>query len=178
MKYIEIYRDMKIFDFLNFRLNEELDFKMVPVEYIEKKGLVFDKETIIYSFKTKNDDYSVYFSNTYESNHILSDGSYLYDYCDGENIPTIYFSLTSRGISNNFDDFTKYNEELTVLGSVMYLINEYDIKYNRLVYTIGYVEQKKEKFYMYYLHNLDKFKLLKGKSDSYEGSVAYYLIKK
>jgi hypothetical protein len=53
----------------------------------------------------------------------------------------------------------------------------FDMKYNYPVYSIGRVDTKKEKFYMYYLHNLNKFKILKGDSDSYQVG-AYYLIKK
>jgi len=158
-------------------INEEIEFKMFPVDYEERKDLIFNKETTIFEFKTKNDEYSLYFSNTDERNHILSDGKYLYDYCDGKDIPTIYFSLKNRGLSIDFDVLTGYDEELTVLGSVIYLINEYDRRYNNPVYTIGYVDPKKERFYMYYLHNLKRFKLLKGDSYSYEGSGAYYLIK-
>lgn len=109
---------------------------------------------------------------------ILSDNSRLYDYCDGKDIPTIFFSLSNRGLSNDFDNLTGYNEGLTVLSYISYLINEYDRKYNRPVYSIGYVDPKKEKFYMYFLHNLEQFKILKGKSNSYVRSGAYYLIKK
>jgi len=167
-----------ILDYQNFKLNEDSEFKMIPVEYQEEFGSILDKDTIIYKFRTKYDEYSVYFSNTYEDNHILSDGSMLYEYCDGKNIPTIFFSLSSRGLSADFDKLTKLKEEYTVLGSVLYLINEYDKKYNRPVYTIGFVDPKRERFYMYYLHNLDRFKLLMGSSNSYANSGAYYLIKK
>jgi 3-phenylpropionate/cinnamic acid dioxygenase small subunit len=90
----------------SYFLNEEIDFKMKPVDYEESNDIILGKKTI-----------------------------------------------------------------------VTYLINEFDMKYNYPVYSIGRVDTKKEKFYMYYLHNLNKFKILKGDSDSYQVGV-YYLIKK
>jgi hypothetical protein len=161
----------------SYFLNEEIDFKMKPVDYEESNDIILGKKTKIYTFKTKNDEYSLYFSLTNESNHLLSNEKYLYEYCNGLDIPTIYFSLKRRELSTDFDKLTGYDEQITVLGIVTYLINEFDMKYNYPVYSIGRVDTKKEKFYMYYLHNLNKFKILKGDSDSYQVGV-YYLIKK
>lgn len=40
-------------------INKEIDFKMKPVDYTESIKTVLGKDTIIYTFVTKNDEYSI-----------------------------------------------------------------------------------------------------------------------
>lgn len=163
-----------------FKINEELDFKMIPTKYTIHliKSIMIPNETdIVYRFLTnKNNSYDLYFSLTYEGNHILSNGSYLKDITE-DLIPTIYFSLTDRGLNPDiFDELTDNNEKFEVMSKVIWLINEYDKVYNYKVYSIGEVNTKKYNYYKKYLYNLSQFDLLEGDSDNYNGKKCYYLV--
>lgn len=171
-----------IWNFNDFKINEELDFKSIPTTYYSitiSPLFGVDKGDTIFRFKSNSgESYDIYFSLTYESNHLLSDGSKLYDYTN-KPLPTIFFSLTKRGLDvNTFDKLTNKNEKFEVMGKVIYLINEYDKINNYKVYSIGEVEEDKYKFYQNYLHNIPQIKkILEGNSDNYNGLKCYYLIK-
>lgn len=133
--------------FKYFKVNEEIDFKMIPTEYtiyLIKSIIIPNKKDIIFRFLTnKNNSYDLYFSLTVESNHILSNGLNIKDITNGL-IPTIYFSLTNRGLDPNiFDKLTDNNEKFEVMSKIIWLINEYDRIYNYKVYSIGEVDNKK-----------------------------------
>jgi hypothetical protein len=172
---------MKIFDFLKFKLNEELDFKSIPTDYkIVRINPLFEANNefdTIYQFTTKSkNSYDVYFSLTMESNHLLSNSKNLH-YYTFEYIPTIFFSLTERGLNPlNFDDLTDKNEKFEVMGKIIFLISEFINKHDYKVYSVGEVGDKKYKFYSYYLHNLPNLTMVDGESDNYGGRKCYYLI--
>jgi hypothetical protein len=173
---------MKIFDFLNFRLNEELDFNMVETKFkeipIDSIFIKNEKDTI-YRFITKSlNFYDLYFSLTEEFGSKLKDNTYITDYTN-DYIPTIFFSLTNRGLNvDTFDLLTNKNEKFEVMGKVIYLIDHFVQLNNYNVYSIGEVSDEKYRFYSYYLHNLPYFTIKEGTSNNYNGKMAYYLIKK
>ena len=174
MKYI-------INNFNKFKLNEELDFKMSPTAYEIVKSnsltmaLVMDD---IYRFVTTNhNSYDLYFSLTKEENHILSNGDHIKNITTSL-IPTIFFSLTERGLDAlTFDKLTDNGEKFEVMGKIIFLINEYDKIHNYKLYSVGEVSKEKYKFYSYYLHNIPQFEITEGESDNYNGKKCYYLIK-
>jgi len=155
---------------------------MIPTIYKEiniKSLFISNDIDKIFRFISKSGtSYDVYFSLTKESNHLLSDNTNLYDYIKS-NIPTIFFSLTERGLDSLvFDNLTNKNEQFEVMGKIIWLISEFHKKYNYNVYSIGEVDEKKYKFYKYFLHNLPQFIILDGDSDNYNGKNCYYLINK
>ena len=172
---------MKILDFSNFKLNEELEFKMVRTDYEKiKTPSLFPNISgydDIYRFvSNKGNSYDVYFSLTNERDHILSNGKNLHSY-NIDKIPTIFFSLTERGLdSMSFDKLTGNDERLEIMGKVVWLINEYDKINNFSIYSIGEVNAKKFEFYSRYLHNISQFKIFEGDSDNYNGKKCYYLV--
>jgi hypothetical protein len=174
MKYIN--------NFNKFKLNEELDFKMSPTDYeIIKTNPLFisGNKDDIYRFITKknNNSYDLYFSLTYESDYTLSNGNNIKNITRSF-IPTIFFSLTERGLDvSTFDKLTDEEEKFEVMSKIFFLINEYDKIHNYKLYSIGEVDKKKYKFYSYYLYNIPQFKIVEGGSDNYNGNKCYYLIK-
>ena len=172
---------MKILDFLNFRLNEELDFKMLETDFKEiiiPSLFVPNRNDIIYQFiSNSGNSYDLYFSLTVENNYILSNGKYIFDYTNGF-INTIFFSLTERGLDSlSFDKLTNKGEKFEIMGKVIWLINQYDSKYQYNIYSVGEVDSNKYQFYSYYLHNLPQFTITEGNSRNYDGKKCYYLIK-
>lgn len=167
--------------FYDFKLNEDLEFKMIPTQYeLIKISALFLPNSLdtIYRFLTKNgNSYDLYFSLTNENNHLLSNDNFIYDYTKSE-IPTIFFSLTERGLDPiNFDDLTNKGEKFEVMSKIIWLINEYDISNNFKIYSVGEVGNDKYRFYSYYLYNMPQFKIVEGASDNYNGKKCYYLIK-
>jgi hypothetical protein len=176
---------MKIFDFLNFRLNEELDFRPIKCDYdnrqVNNNGLIIN----IFTFLTKsNTSYSVYINDTLESNHLLSNGVYLQSVNKNKPIPTIYFSETSRGLDPiYFNTLTNKGEFMEVMGKVIYIIIDFISKnkqYN--VFSIGEVEPSKFNFYKNWLKNLPITTMEIGLSDNYldnhnKKTNAYYLVR-
>jgi hypothetical protein len=166
-------------NFLDWFSIYELDFNIHDTEY----SINNIEDIIQYSFISKNDySYSVYFKLTKEDNEHLSNGKYLKDYCDLNNIPTIFFSLTERGFGNNFDDLTSNKEFLEVMGKVVFLIKEFIQKNDYNVYTIGEVGSKKYKFYNNYRKYFSDYMILTGKSKNYldknnNKMNAYFMIK-
>ena len=77
---------------------------------------------------------------TNEYNEKLSNGYFLKQYCDLENIPTIFFSLTERGFGSDFDDLTDKKEFLEIMGKVIFLIREYIKKHDYKVFSIGVLD--------------------------------------
>lgn len=172
---------MGIKSFNDFSLNEEIDWNIIPTNYsiINIVGLFVNSgQDVIYRFTSNGgNSYDVYFSITHESNHLLSDGSNLYNYSTGS-IPTIFFSLTERGVDPNvFDNPVNRNEYLEIMGKVVYLILEFISSHNYSVYSIGEVAFKKYKFYSNYKKYFTGFNIIEGPSDNYNGHIAYYLIK-
>ena len=176
---------MKILDFLNFKLNEELDFNPINCEYdkisINNSGIIIKS----FIFRSKNNiSYSVYVNDTIESNHLLSNGIYLQTINKNKPIPTIYFSETSRGLDpNHINKLTNNGEFMDVMGKVIYIIIEY-IKENKQynVFSIGEVDPDKFNFYKNWLKNLPISSMEIGLSDNYldennNKSKAYYLIR-
>lgn len=173
MKYIN--------QFNKFKLNEELDFKMSPTDYeIIKSNPLFipgAKDEIYRFITTNNNSYDLYFSLTNEGDYKLSNGNNIKNITTSL-IPTIFFSLTERGLDTlTFDELTDKGEKFEVMGKIIFLINEYDKIYNYKLYSVGEVSKEKYKFYSYYLHNLPQFEILDGKSDNYNGKKCYYLVK-
>lgn len=176
---------MKILDFSNFRLNEELDFNPIKCDYeskfINNGGLIIS----VFTFKSKSGvSYSVYINNTLESNHLLSNGVYLQSVNNNKSIPTIYFSETSRGLDPiYFNTLTNKGEFMEVMGKVIYIIIDFisiNKQYN--VFSIGEVEPSKLNFYKNWLKNLPISSMEIGLSDYYLDSNnkktnAYYLIR-
>ena len=176
------YESMRILNYKKFKLNEELEFKMIPTTYQEvniKSLFISGQIDKIFRFNSKSDtSYDLYFSFTKETNHTLSDDTNLHDYTKYL-ILTIFFSLTERGLDPLvFDNLTNKSEQFEVMGKIIWLINEHHKKYKYDVYSIGEVDEKKYKFYTYFLHNLPQFSILKGNSDNYNGRKCYYLINK
>jgi len=172
---------MKILDFSNFRLNEELDFKMIETDFkkipIDSIFIPGEKDTIYRFFLNSGNSYDLYFSLTKEVGSKLKDSKSISDYTDNY-IPTIFFSLTNRGLNvNTFDLLTNKNEKFEVMSKVIYLIDNFVNSNNYDVYSIGEVDENKYRFYSYYLHNLPYFKIKEGTSNNYNGKMAYYLIK-
>ena len=167
--------------FNKFKINEELDFNMIETKFKEIKInslFIKDNKDTIYRFETiSGNEYDVYFSLTDESGCKLIDNTSIDDITN-EYIPTIFFSLTERGLDpNTFDVLTNNKENFEVMGKVIYIIDNFvnSNKYN--VYSIGEVDDNKYRFYSYYLHNLNYFKIVEGTSYSYNGKMVYYLIK-
>lgn len=170
-----------ILDFLNFKLNEELEFKMIETNFKEIKInsiLVKGERDTIYRFiSNSGNSYDVYFSLTKEVGVKLKENTYITDYTNNY-IPTIFFSLTNRGLDiNTFDLLTNKNEKFEVMGKVIYLIDYFVNSNNYEVYSIGEVNIDKYRFYSYYLHNLPYFTIKEGDSNNYNGKMVYYLIK-
>jgi hypothetical protein len=173
MKYIN--------QFNKFKLNEELDFKMSPTDYeIIKSNPLFipsAKDEIYRFITTNNNSYDLYFSLTNERDYKLSNGNNIKNITTSL-IPTIFFSLTERGLDTlTFDELIDKGEKFEVMSKIIFLINEYDKIHNYKLYSVGEVSKEKYKFYSYYLHNLPQFEILDGKSDNYNGKKCYYLVK-
>jgi len=136
-----------------------------------------------YNFISNNDNsYSVYFLITEEDNIKLSNGEFLKEYTELNNIPTIFFSLSERGFGKNFDLLTNKMEFLEVMGEVVFLILEYIKKHNYTTFSIGEVGDKKIHFYNHYRKYFKDFDILTGKSKNYIDDdnnkiSAYYLVK-
>lgn len=139
---------IKIFNFLNFKLNEELEFKMFETtfeEIIIDSIMVYDEKDTIYRFiSSSGTSYDLYFSLTSEFGSKLKDNTYINVYSGDNYIPTIFFSLTDRGLDvNTFDLLTNKNEKFEVMGKVIYLIDHF-VKLNKYnVYSIGEVDSSK-----------------------------------
>lgn len=172
-------------NYKNFILMNELDFNIINTLY--NPGIIPKTTMIYYEFLSKKgNSYRVYFRETYENDFKLNDNTYLSDYINLNNIiPTIFFSATERGFDPlTFDLLTKRNEQLDVLGRVVFLILEFinnHPKYN--VYSIGEVPEKKFNFYDYYRKYFSNFDLKIGETKNYKdknnnNTKAYYLIKK
>ena len=173
-----------IYRFNDF-LNEELDFKIIPCTYsvgsFTHNNILIDKYTFI---TNKQNSYTVYIHNTYESNHLFDDGTYLQDVNKYKPIPTIYFSMTNRGFDrNSFDTLTNNQEKFEVMGKVIFIISEFinnNPQYD--VFSIGEVDKDKFNFYKNWLKQLPIRDMKIGLSDSYIDKnnnqiKAYYLIK-
>jgi hypothetical protein len=168
-------------NFLDFFKLYELDFNIKETEYNIN---ILNNNINQYEFISKNNNsYSVYFKITKENNEKLSDNTYLKDYTNLNNIPTIFFSLTDRGFDNNFDNLTNKEEFLEVMGKVIYCILEYINRNNYSVYSIGEIGNKKINFYNNYRKYFKDYTILTGLSSNYlnknnKKKKAYYLIKK
>lgn len=167
--------------FNEFRLNEELDFKMIPTKFtkINIPGLfISNVNDTIYRFTSNNgNSYDLYFSLTDESDSILDDGVVVKNMTT-DYVPTIFFSLTDRGLDVDiFNKLTNNGEKFEVMGKIIFLIHDFMFSNKYKLYTVGEVEDKKYKFYMNYLHNLSGVSMMRGTSNSYNGEKAYYLIK-
>ena len=167
-----------IYRFNDF-LNEELDFKIIPCTYsvgsFTHNNILIDKYTFI---TNKQNSYTVYIHNTYESNHLFDDGTYLQDVNKYKPIPTIYFSETNRGFDqNSFDILTNNQEKFEVMGKVIFIISEFmnkNLQFN--VFSVGEVDKDKFNFYKNWLKQLPITNMRIGLSDNYDNR-AYYLIK-
>lgn len=171
---------MKIFDFLNFKLNEDLEFKMIETDFKEiiiPSLFIPNKNDTIYQFVSNfGNFYDLYFSLTIEDDYKLSNGKNISEYTDGF-INTIFFSLTDRGLDpTSFDKLTNKGEKFEVMGKVIWLINQFDTKNQNNIYSVGEVDSKKYQFYSYYLHNIPQFTIVEGKSQNYGGKKCYYLL--
>ena len=170
-----------IHNFNEFNMNEEMEFKSSPTNYsslsIPPLFKVGKKDNIFRFITKSNTSYDIYFALINDLIHLLSNGKNLCDYTTNP-FPTIFFSLTERGLNQNlFDELTNKNEKFEVMSKVIYLVNEYDKLYKYPVYSVGEVNQNKYKFYSNYIHNIPQFKILEGNSDIYNGKKCYYLIK-
>ena len=170
---------MRISNFFNF-INEDLDFKMVETKFIEIEipslFIPGEKDKIFRFISTKGNSYDLYFCLTLEDNCQLSNGRFIRDY--DSPIPTIFFSLTERGLDPlTFDDLTNRSEKFEVMGKITWLISQYGLKYSNNIFSIGEVDSKKYQFYLHYLHNLPQFSLTEGYSKNYGGKKCYYLVK-
>lgn len=167
------------YNFSKFNLNE-IDFNLVKTKFVIYSNNNIEK----YDFISKNgNSYSVYFQITTEKNIELSNGIKLINYTKLNQIPTIFFSLTNRGLGTNFDKLSNKNEELNVMGSVVYIILNYINNHNYTTYSIGEVNDSKINFYNYYRKYFNDFTILTGKSENYkdkndENKLAYYLVEK
>ena len=179
----------KIYNFNDFKINEELDFNPILCSYNSKN--TFSNGTYIetFEFLSKNNiSYTIYIHLTKESNHLLKnetypDGILLHNINGNNQIPTIYFSETSRGLDfETFDDLTKYNEPMDVMGRIIFILNDYINNTNYKVFSVGEVGENKFNFYKRWLKNLPISDLLIGGSDNYidkskKKIKAYYLVR-
>lgn len=176
---------MNILDFFHFNLTEEMDFDIIPCVY--QSGTINRGDLIIKTFTFRsesNTQYTVYINETHESNHLLSDNTYLQDINNQRPIPTIYFSETSRGLNPlTFGSLTNKNEFMDVMGKVIFIIKDFMTTNKQyVVFSIGEVGEKKFKFYKNWLKKLPISNLLIGRSDFYFDEIgnktnAYYLIR-
>ena len=170
-----------MFNYNNFNINE-IDFNLKQTLFSVS---INDDNIERYEFLTdKGNSYSVYFMITEENDIELSNGENLSKYTKLNKIPTIFFSLTENGLDGeNFDELVNKNEQLEVMGKVVFIILEY-IKTNiYTTYSIGDVGNKKINFYNYYKKYFKDFDIFIGDSENYfdveKGyKKAYYLIKK
>ena len=165
-----------MFNYNNFRINE-IDFNIVETEFTILRSDNIERYDFI---SKKGNSYSVYFKMTDEDDEELSNGNQLSAYTDLDKIPTIFFSLTKRGLN---DDLVDKKEQLEIMGKVVYIILEYIETNNFTTYSIGEVGDKKINFYNYYRKHFNSMEILTGKSKNYldnddNKKISYYLIKK
>ena len=163
-----------MFNYNNYRINE-IDFILIETEYIIN---IMSNNIDRYDFlSNKNNSYSVYFKLTEENDIKISNDERLSKYTILNEIPTIFFSLTKRQFSDDFDDIVDKKEQLEIMGKVIFIILEYIKTHTYTTYSIGEVGEKKINFYNYYRKYFKEFEILTGKSKNYN-NIAYYLIKK
>lgn len=172
---------LKYYDFIN----EEMNFDIIECQYV--KGNINITGNIINTFTfitNKNNSYTVYIHNTIESNHKLESGRMLQDINLDNSIPTIYFSLTNRGLNQSlFNKLANKNEYMEVMGKVIFIIRNFIIENDQYkVFSIGEVDDDKMKFYEKWLKNLPINNIEIGLSDNYNDNngnktKAYYLIR-
>ena len=176
----------KIYNFNDFKINEELDFNPIPCSYTSGNTIYNNIPIKKFEFLSKNNiSYTIYIHLTTESNHLVKNETYpngilLHSINGNEPIPTIYFSETSRGLDfETFDDLTKYNEPMDVMGRIIFILNSYINNTNYKVFSVGGVNSSKYRFYSHWLKNLPISDLLIGDSDNYtdEKYKAYYLVR-
>ncbi len=176
----------KIYNFNDFKINEELDFNPIPCSYNSGNKTYNNIPIKTFEFLSKNNiSYTVYIHLTKESNHLLTNETYpngilLHNINGNDPIPTIYFSETSRGLSSNtFDDLTKNNEPMDVMGRIVFILNDYMNSVNYKVFSVGGVNTSKYRFYSHWLKNLPISEILIGDSNNYTDKKykAYYLIR-
>lgn len=179
----------KIYNFNDFKINEELDFNPIPCTYTSSDIMYNNIPIKTFEFLSKNNiSYTIYIHLTTESNHLVENeknpnGIFLQSINGNNPIPTIYFSETSRGLNyNTFGVLTKYNEQMDVMGRIIFILNDYINSVNYKVFSIGRVDTNKYRFYSYWLKNLPISEVLIGDSDNYTDTFgkkdkAYYLIR-
>ncbi len=176
----------KIYNFNDFKINEELDFNPIPCTYTSSDIMYNNIPIKTFEFLSKNNiSYTVYIHETNESNHLLTNETYpsgilLHNINGNNKIPTIYFSETSRGLnSSTFDELTKNNEPMDVMGRIIFILSDYINITNYKVFSVGGVNTSKYRFYSHWLKNLPISEILIGDSDNYTDKKykAYYLIR-
>ena len=176
----------KIYNFNDFKINEELDFNPIPCTYTSSDIMYNNIPIKTFEFLSKNNiSYTIYIHLTTESNHLVENeknpnGIFLQSINGNNPIPTIYFSETSRGLNyNTFGVLTKYNEQMDVMGRIIFILNDYINNTNYKVFSVGGVNPSKYRFYSYWLKNLPISEVLIGDSDNYTDKKykAYYLIR-
>jgi hypothetical protein len=168
---------MKNYNSYKLDLLTEISFEIIKTSYDISTKYLNNKEVLVYSFTSKKDnEYSVYFLMTEEEDFDINDKK-LSDYCNLDEIPTIFFSLTKREFGESFDSLVNKQEYLEVMGKVVYLIKKYMSNHNYNVYTIGEVSDKKQDFYNNYNKYFKDFLMIKNKSQYYSTNKCIYLIK-
>lgn len=163
-----------MFNYKNFRINE-IDFNKIETIFTIHSSDMMDRYDFV---SNKGNSYSVYFKLTKEIDCVLSNGKKLLEYTILDKIPTIFFSLTERGLGDDFNKLVGKNEQLEIMGKVIYIIKEYIETNNYTTYSIGVVGDKKINVYNYYRKYFKEFEILTGNSINYMENKAYYLIKK
>lgn len=171
---------LKLKKYDNF-INEEIDFNLINCQFdrnfIDNFGISINCFTFI---TNRDNSYTVYIHNTVESNHLLESGILLQSINNNKQIPTIYFSETSRGLDPRyFNLLTNKSEFMEVMGKVIYIINEF-INNNKQydVFSVGGIDDKRFEFYKNWMRNLSISRIEMGFSDNYDkNNKTYYLIR-